>query len=90
MAIRQTVTLGVLIGLLAIVSGGRPGADELEIQGPWAYTQSSRGPTNPSRYMATTRSAEDGDIWFLLVCGAEVLTASTSSTHLGARAKQRA
>lgn len=67
---RGTLAVALAItGLLAIGPRCLADTNQLKVQGSWAYMKRSDGPARPVEYMATTPSAEDGDVWFLLVCG---------------------
>jgi hypothetical protein len=55
-------------------------ADGLRAEGRWTYTQ--RSTRNVIEYMATTPSAQDGDTWLLIACGAdEHLTVAVIHTN---------
>ena len=64
------------VGLATPCAALTPSAD-LELKGPWAYTQRLDEATNTIQYMAATPAAEDADVWLLLVCsGTRRVTAS--------------
>jgi len=59
------------LGFAAAVASAAPGdgIDEIGIQGRWAYSREAR--PDAVIDMATTPSAQDPDVWFLLACSAE-------------------
>jgi hypothetical protein len=58
----------VVACLLGAQSPSLADTDVLKVQGPWAYVETSEGPTKPVDYMATTAAIEDRDTFIVLVC----------------------
>jgi hypothetical protein len=51
---------------MVATSGCLADTKQLKVQGPWGYIKQSADTVS---YMATTPAAEDGNIWFLIICG---------------------
>ena len=65
-------TVAVVAGACATVAR----ASEMGRDGPWVFTERTNDDGSEPQQMAATPSAEDNDVWLLLVCSSAEVTAS--------------
>ena len=58
------------------------GQDDLNLQGPWIYTERFNAQTNAVDYMAATPAKEDADTWLMIGCGGGDRV-NAAVTHVG-------